>query len=151
MAQSQLNYYNGYISRLFDCSITVYYYMSAPLITYHQQSQLLYYNAINKQCLFYGIALLHVNNTVITAVLECHQYTLIVLLQFIAIICQSINPDCFWKPIKLLRTHPVDAEISDNSYKCLAKSHINRYKQVQYICIRSWPLCNSISWLYFVW
>ena len=29
--------------------------------------------------------------------------------------CMSaISPDCFWKPIKLLRTHhPVDAEISD--------------------------------------
>ena len=62
----------------------------------------------------------YVLNTVMIALLECHQYTLIVPLQYIVIICQSINPDCFWKPIKLLRTHPVDAEISDGSYRYLA-------------------------------
>ena len=34
-------------------------------------------------------------------------------------ICQSSNPDCFRTPIKLLRTHPVDAEIMNGSYRYL--------------------------------
>ena len=69
-----------------------------------------------------------------TALLECHQYTLIVPLQYITIICQSINPDCFGKPIILLRTHHlVDAKISDGSYRYLTSyrtSHVYWYRQV---------------------
>ena len=76
---------------------------------------------------YYTLILLNVINTVMTALLECHQYTLIVLLQCIAIICQSINPDHFWKPIKLLRTHPVDAEMSNGNYRYLGKSYVYVY------------------------
>ena len=70
--------------------------------------------------MFYYSVLSQVINTVMTVLLECTKYTLIVLLQCIAIICQFINPDGFWKLIKSIRTHPVDAEISDGSYRYLA-------------------------------
>ena len=72
-----------------------------------------------------------------TALLQWYEDISIVLLQCMAITCRFINPDCFWKPIKPLRTHPVDAEISNGSYRYPGKSHVYWYKQVQCICIRS--------------
>ena len=70
--------------------------------------------------LFSYSVLSYVMNTVMTTLLEYHQYTLIVLLQCIAMLYHYINPNCYGKPIKLLETHPVNAEISDHSYRCLA-------------------------------
>ena len=71
--------------------------------------------SINMACSITCVS--HVINTVITALLQCQQYILIVVLQCTAIICQSINPDCFWKIVKF---YPVDAEIFDSSYRYLA-------------------------------
>ena len=51
---------------------------------------------------------------------DCFITMMNAVLQCIAIRCQFIYPDCFWKPIKLLRTHSVDAEISDDSCRYLA-------------------------------
>ena len=107
-----------------------FHLLSVLLITCHQNSDHCFIRMLSINNSFYYSVLSHVINTFMNALLECHQYTLIVLLQCIAIICQSINPDCFWKPIKLLRTHPVDAKISDGSYRYLANCRI-MYIEVQ--------------------
>ena len=111
-----------YQLRHLDCSVTVYCHnMSVPLISHqHSYDCFIRMLSINMACSI--MCMSHVINTVISALLQCHQYTLIVVLQCIVIIFQSINSDysCFWKPIKLLRTYPVDAEISDGSYRYLA-------------------------------
>ena len=78
------------------------------------------------------------SSTVMTALLQCQQYTLIVVLQCTAMICQSINPDCFWKPIKLLelitlsmpKSLMADTNTWLTSYTPVGKSYVYWYKQV---------------------
>ena len=108
--------------RHYDCSITVYCHNgSVPLITCHYNSHDCFIRILSINMACFITCMSRVINTVITALLQCQQYTSIVVLQCSAIICQSINPYCFWKPIKLLRAHhPVDAEISNGSYRYLA-------------------------------
>ena len=113
-----------YQLRHLGCSITVYCHnVSVPQIKYHQYSHDCFIRmlSINMAYPITITCMSHVINMVMTALSQCQQYTLIVLLQCTTIICYSINPDCFQKPIKLLRTHTVDAKISDGSQAAIGK------------------------------
>ena len=112
-----------YQLRHLDFSITLYCHnLSVPQTTCHQHSHDCFIRMLSISMACSIICMSHVINTVLTALLQCHQCTLIVVVQRIAIIFQSINPNCrcFWKPIKLLRIHCVDAEISNGSYRYLS-------------------------------
>ena len=116
------------VSGHFDCSTTVHCHnVSVPPISCHQHSH---------DCF---IRMLSINMACWLIIVICHQQSHNYFIKMPSMpsmcfdcsrpitvychntyVCQSINSDCFWKPIKLLRTHPVDAEISDGSYRHLA-------------------------------
>ena len=117
--------YNKVMTALFqlrhlNCSTTVYCHnMSVPLITCHQHSHNCFIRMLSMTVAFSITCLLHVINTVIIALLQCQNTP---LLLYYSVLPKYVTPLIltFWKAIKLLRTQPVDAKISDGSYRYLA-------------------------------
>ena len=108
--ESWLLYYNGIkISWLFY--YTVYCHdMPVPLITCHQHGRDCFIRmlSINMACSI--TVYCHMSSTQCDCFVRMLSMHLDCSITVYCILCQSINSDCFWKPIKLHRTHPVNAE-----------------------------------------